>query len=87
MINPIVFTYKKDELKEVGEQQGVIAQELEKVFPYMVTEGQKTFEDGETIDDFKTINTSPLIYVCVNAIKELSDNVDKLEKKISDMGK
>ena len=51
-----------------GVQKGFIAQEVEKVFPEWVKDG----EDG-----YKTINTSEFTPVLVEAIKELKNEKDK----------
>lgn len=54
------YTMKKDKKKEV--MVGVIAQELQKVFPNSVSEGR---------DGYLRIKRDEIFYACVNAIKEL----------------
>jgi hypothetical protein len=58
-----------------GTYKGFIAQELETVFPEWVQEG----EDG-----FKTIDTSELTTVLVEAIKELNEKLEKAIKESND---
>ena len=37
--------------------------------------------DGETIEDFRLLDTSPLIPILIKAIKELNNKIDKLENR------
>jgi len=82
-LQPYVFTYTKDGYSEVGEQIGLIAQEVEKHMPHLVSKEDYTFEDGETIKDLRTINSSSLIYTCINAIKELHNEINDLKEKLN----
>jgi hypothetical protein len=59
------FTWKKDQRKSIG----VIAQELEQIFPELVTEVSST----------KTVNYNGLIGVLIEAVKELSAEVEELK--------
>ena len=61
------FTWKKDQRKSIG----VIAQELEQIFPELVTEVNST----------KTVNYNGLIGVLIEAVKELSAEVEKLKNQ------
>lgn len=58
-----------------GKDVGVIAQEVEKVQPLVVT----TRNDG-----YKAVRYEKLIPLLVNAVKELSEKVDELNKKINE---
>lgn len=84
-LNPIVFEYTKNELKSKESQIGLIAQEAEKIAPFLVTEETMTFEDGETIDNLKVINPSPLIYMCINAIKDLHSEINMLKNRVKEL--
>ena len=59
---------------------GFVAQEVEMVFPDMVTEGAG-FIDGQAVADLRTLDTSELIFALVNAVKQLSAKVAALEAK------
>ena len=50
---------------------GLIAQEVEIIFPEMVTV-QNAYIDGVRVTDLRVLNTNPLIFAVVNAIKELA---------------
>lgn len=62
------YTWKENGKKSIG----VVAQELEKVLPQLV-------KDGE----IKSVNYNGLIGVLIEAIKELSNEVEELKKKVS----
>lgn len=64
------FTYKSD--KEKTPHVGVMAQDLQKVFPNAVTKG----EDG-----YLRIRWEDMFYALINAVKELDDKIVKLQKE------
>ena len=64
----------KDNLPTDEEYVGVIAQELQKIAPFMVSEYQG--EDGET---YLAVDPSAFDFILVNAVKELNDKIDELE--------
>ncbi|MCR5260239.1 MAG: tail fiber domain-containing protein [Candidatus Gastranaerophilales bacterium] len=66
------YTMKRDKKKEV--LVGVIAQELQKVFPNSVSEGR---------DGYLRIRRDEIFYACVNAIKELHAMVQDIFAKIA----
>ena len=68
------FTYKKDTTKTP--HVGVIAQDLQKVFPNAVQKG----EDG-----FLTIRMEDMFYAVINAIKELDAKYQAQEKRINEL--
>ena len=70
------FTYKKDTTKTP--HVGVIAQDLQKVFPNAVQKG----EDG-----FLTIRMEDMFYAVINAIKELDAKYQAQEKRINELEK
>jgi hypothetical protein len=57
---------------------GLIAQEVEAIFPEMVTQ-RVGYIDGEPVADLRDLNTTPLMFALVNAIKELKARVETLE--------
>ena len=68
------YTFKKDKSKTP--HVGVIAQDLQKVFPDAVTKG----EDG-----FLRIRLEDMFYAAINAIKELATRMDRNEQKIKQL--
>jgi len=87
-LNPICFDYTSDytairnwnEEKRVG-NHGFLAQEFETVFPKYVGCTQGDIASGNTVSDFRTINTGHLIPVLVKAIQELEARVQQLESQ------
>ena len=70
------YTYKDD--KNNTPHVGVIAQQLQKVFPNSVIEGN---------DGFLRIKTEEIFYAMVNSIKELCSKLQDLTAKISGLDK
>lgn len=80
---PVKFKYNgKGGMPEDGEEYvGFVAQEIEQIAPYMVTT-QKAFlnpSDKEETD-IKILNSSALVYMLVNAVKELKSEIETLKK-------
>jgi len=73
-----------DEQNEVG----IIGQEMEQIFPYMISKGVITDEANSTRkDDVLMYNGSALTYVMVNAIQELTNRVVELEEQLTEARK
>lgn len=66
-LNPVEFTWKKNGNKSYG----VVAQELEKVLPELVTQN----------DDKKYVNYIPLIALLLEGYKDLANKLQSLENK------
>ena len=75
-IRPIIFNRIEKYGNVNKDHVGIIAQELEEVLPIAV-DTRKV----EEIEDFKTFTPETLIYVCINAIKELKQEIDDNKKK------
>lgn len=76
----------KDSKRDQGRQLGVIAQEVEAVFPELVKETKNpdctTFSDVCEQPTIKGVDYSKLAAVAIQGVKELSDKVDGLEKRL-----
>jgi hypothetical protein len=68
-IRGVSFEWKSDHTQSMG----VIAQEVEKVFPSLVMNS-----------DFKAVNYDGIIGVMIESIKELQERIDKLESHTTD---
>lgn len=63
------------------EQVGMIGQEVEAVFPYMVRKSPDTNKrDADPEDTLMWLDTSPLIFIVVNAIREIDNKIKRLEQ-------
>ena len=71
-INPVIFEYKYDKTKT--KNVGVIAQEIQKIFPEAVI----TMSNG-----YLGVDSSPIFFASLNALKELNEqkNVEKIRNE------
>lgn len=76
-LRPVFFKWRKNEFPqfnfEDGAQVGLIAQELEKVFPELVCEGK---------EGFKEIKYGWLPFYLLQAIIEQQKEIEKLKKEV-----
>ena len=70
-LKPFNYTFKKD--AEKTPRVGVIAQDLQKIFPDAVKKGS---------DGFFTVRMEDMFYAVVNAVKELDQRLAKLEASV-----
>tara|TARA_R100000278_G_scaffold26747_2_gene24528 strand:+ start:3756 stop:6548 length:2793 start_codon:yes stop_codon:yes gene_type:complete len=81
-ITPIKFTYKDDD--ENKQEIGFSAQDVQTVVPEAIYDTKDSREiDGTTIKNVLAMDYTSLIPVLVNAIKELSTEVNTLKSKIA----
>jgi hypothetical protein len=57
---------------------GLIAQDVEEVFPDMISK-RTAFIDGVEVNDLLELNPSNLVYALINAVKELKAEIDALK--------
>jgi hypothetical protein len=83
-IKPVRFRYngKAHTVKDIG-GIGIIAQELQKVFPEMIHKCKGELDEKGKEEEILLTDTSSLIYVAVNAIKELNQKVERLQTKLN----
>ncbi|HAO46592.1 MAG TPA: hypothetical protein DCQ97_06675 [Chitinophagaceae bacterium] len=80
-IRPVLFTYNEQAPYRSGDVQvGVVAQELEKVAPYMVS--QKKY--GE-FTDLREVNNQAYVFLLINAVKEQQTRIEELEKTVKEL--
>ncbi|MEQ1552910.1 MAG: tail fiber domain-containing protein [Ferruginibacter sp.] len=74
-IHTVKFNYNTNApFKANGEQIGIVAQELEKIAPYMVS--QKEYVN---IKDLREVNNQAYVFLLINAVKELSVQNEQLK--------
>ena len=73
----VTFKYKKDGKLSAG----VVAQEIEQVFPRAVSETQLPLKADDD-QEYKVVQYDQLHAVLIEAVKELSDKVKELEAKV-----
>ena len=68
------FNFKGDDLKQIG----VVAQELEEIFPGMISESKDPDSEDETL--YKSVKYSVFVPMLIKAIQELKAEIDELKK-------
>src|SRR6185436_19405576 len=59
------------------QQVGIIAQDLEKIAPYMI---EKNKQNG--YDDLRSVNNQAYTFLLINAVKEQQQQIEKQQKQI-----
>jgi hypothetical protein len=77
-----------------GEQIGLIAQELEEIFPELVVDNVHAYDKNEGIEgaerdmekiEYKGINYIGLIPVLIEAIKEQQQQIEELQQQLKEL--
>lgn len=79
-INIVDYRYKKDTINKYDKEVGVIAQDLEEHYPFLVTDSKEV--DPEYGIKIKTVAYSHLGLVAIKAIQELKAVVDHSKEEI-----
>lgn len=81
-LRPVSYTFRPETGRDSSiTYRGLIAQEVEQVMPEMVTSGANKMGEFE-FEDMRTLDTGPLTYALVNAVKELALRVEGLENSV-----
>jgi len=90
-LNPVNFRYNgKGGIKNAGKDQvGLVAQDLKKVAPELVSTFTYEEENEEakvvSSEDYLMISESSIKYMLINAVKEQQETITTLEERISKM--
>ena len=71
-LTPVEFSFKSEESQK--KHYGFIAQDLEKIFPELVSNNMR---------GYKTVNYIELIPIMLSKMKQMQDEIDLLKKKMS----
>jgi trimeric autotransporter adhesin len=85
-LRPVTFRYNGlgGTTDDGSEFVGVIAQELEKIFPAMVMSRKKKLHVNDATDtEIKVVDPSALTYVLINSVKEQQAIIDRQERRIA----
>ncbi len=84
-INPVWFKYNGlADMPDDGKNYvGVIAQDMQRVAPYMIS----TFTDTETNTDYLNYDSNAVIYILINSVKEQQVQIEVLKKQIEEQEK
>ena len=76
-IQPVKFRYNDDApFKSDEEQIGIVAQDLEKIAPYMVS--QKPYKE---FNDLREVNNQAYVFLLINAVKEQQVQIEAQKKE------
>ncbi|WP_430410140.1 tail fiber domain-containing protein [Kordia sp.] len=90
-LDAVTYTFKEnDQLNLPSElQHGFLAQNIEEVFPELVTTVRKPIldKDNKEVDayEYKVVNYTGLISVLTSSLNELNDKVSALESELEDV--
>jgi hypothetical protein len=70
-LNPMIFNYKNDKTKKI--HYGVLAQDVEKVFPELVE---------NNMSGYKTVNYQELLPLMLAKMKNMQEEIDELKENI-----
>jgi hypothetical protein len=80
-IKPVVFTYNSDAPFTNDKQQvGVVAQDLEKIAPYMVS--QQAFAQYK---DLREVSNQAYTFLLINAVKEQQAQIEAMKKEMEEL--
>jgi hypothetical protein len=92
-LRPVTYTYKGNDTRTADgmsphhhaaqsgqEFVGFVAQELEQIFPTMVSQ-HAGFIDGKEVTDLRSVDTTELIHALVNSIKQLKAEIEALKAR------
>ncbi len=94
-INPIIFNYNDNAPFKISDNQiGIVAQDLEKIAPYMVSK-----QAYNQFTDLREVNNQAYVFLLINAVKEQQlqlktqqtaiaeqkQHIDKLEKIVTEL--
>lgn len=84
-VRPVRFRFNGRAGTRAGlEGIGIVAQEIEKIFPETVERvPAKASAGAGDIDDLRIFNPSALTFVLINAVRELAEKVDRLEAALA----
>jgi hypothetical protein len=77
-LNPVYFNFKNKTFYPGGKQVGLIAQEVEKIFPEFVSSDEK---------GFLSVNYSKMSVILIKAIQEQNKIIKRLDKENKDLNK
>ncbi len=84
-VRPVRFRYNGRAGTRAGEAGvGVIAQEIERILPEMITRISNNASQEPDLKDLRVYDASLLTYLLVNSVKELAGRVEQLEQALAE---
>lgn len=81
-LQPYQFNYDTNKIPDWTKHYGLLAQDVEKIFPHVVKQNHRLDDDKNDDTLYKTIDYKELVPVLFNAIKEMNFKINQLENEI-----
>lgn len=78
-LNPVRFRYHRDMERE---HIGLVAQQVENIMPEMVRQVEGVIA-GETVNDLREMDSTPLLFAMLNAMKEINIRLTDVQERLS----
>lgn len=80
-INPVMYAYTdKAPYRTDDVQVGIVAQDLEKIAPYMVL--KRSYKE---FSDLREVNNQAYVFLLINAVKEQQHKIEDLERSLKEL--
>jgi len=80
-INPVMYAYTdKAPYRTDDVQVGILAQDLEKIAPYMVS--KRSYKE---FSDLREVNNQAYVFLLINAVKEQQHKIEELERSLKEL--
>lgn len=80
-INPVMYAYTdKAPYRTDDVQVGIVAQDLEKIAPYMVS--KRSYKE---FSDLREVNNQAYVFLLINAVKEQQHKIEDLERSLKEL--
>lgn len=86
-INPVWFTYTGEAGMPQETGVGVLAQELQQVAPYMVSNWTYKKDKEDIGKEYLAVDNGPMTYMLINAVKEQQEIIESLRQQIDSNNK
>ncbi len=86
-LNPVFYKFNGEggTPEDGKEYVGLLAQELNEVMPFMVKKSEIASANDKQKRDLLTYESGPLTFIMINAIRELTEKVEKLEAELKEI--
>ena len=82
-LKPISFNWKQESKRRETKEIGIIAQELQKVYPELVEERTRLLGEKDEMEQALHVEYDKLTVVLLKAVQELSAEVESLKEKLN----
>lgn len=83
-VNPVSYYYISDLYEGADSEQhvGIVAQELQRVVPTMVSDSELIDEEGESKGEYLSVNPNEFTYMLINAVQEQQQAIEEKDEQV-----